>query len=682
MHHAKHSKAQPALSKHRVAIEERYAAELQKLARKAQVMDLGTFAPVWEQVQSATGETGDLHGQYAKELSETMDRSLRTRSDNEDFKWLKQNESGLLKSARDFDDKLAKYHKADAKAKKKGSASDKLDKKTADAHAAMEAAKGQWVPEAMQTFERFETMERQRLAFLKETIVKYASVDAKHGTQRSAICDGVMASALEFDVAGEIESFCSSKGNLAGGPPNYAADGSPAPSAAGTPRQGSISVPHENGTTPVTATPSKAATGRLVDEDGYTIPPPQANPPWGAEQGAASLNEDDEEGADALSTAPSSKFKVDIKKEAIVENPNDAISTMKQLAATLQGAPSMRRKATRRMSETQSHTSAEGSVDTDQAQTQRRMTVNPSAFAGADDFFASLAPPTSTPSQPAKFAAPPSPLAFDESSPPLAIRASITETVNVLIKGGAVDKVLVTGEVALSAHPSPLETHRRGIARISLSDPGLLGRTVPNEALARAVDPSRPREFAIDLDVLARSSGTALPVLKYQVNVDPADPDPFTPLFVTPLWKCEPTQTSLLVAYQPNDAMRSRLSLTNVSLLVTLQGGGEIGNVQMKPLGAWNAERKAILWKLGDVDLSKSGGGAGEGTPEAQKLLARLDTNEPCQKGTVAVRFTSSGALLSGIDLMVVDEGTGGTKARLDGVSKVVVSGKYGATEA
>ncbi|KAJ3044944.1 F-BAR domain only protein 2 [Rhizophlyctis rosea] len=662
-------------SYHRAAIEEAYAASLTRLARKPVPVELGTFAPVWEQLTASTVEVSQLHSAQAKDLAEIA-KSTGNQGDP-DMQWAKQHETELVKGAKEVEEKLAKYHKAAAKAKKKGN-SDKQDKKTADAHAAAEHMKSQWQPNAAQAFQKLQTIDEKRLSNIKDSIVRFAQSDAKHGSSRPAISDALLAAALNFDVTNEMESFLVAKSNLTGDPTHAytgealsSAGGSAAPS-----RHGSVVIPTQNGQAgPVSAgplsaapsiTPSNGPAGAapLVDEEGYTIPPPSSRAPWETEMGGSGmidLDEDDEH-SDSRSMTPSTKLKVDIRQQAIVENPHDAMNTMKKFASTLPSVPTTRRKNTRRMSDSPSLASAEGLDDL----IRKRTTFAPSIHSSITNH-TTEDPFQTTNHSPLRTA---SPITNDD---PLPLRISITETVNVLLKGGVVDKLLVTGEVSVQVSSGWMnDGRRRGGGRIRLGNAASIGKVITNDAFARSITPDTPHDFALDLDAVARSPGLPVVILKYQVAADPSTYDAFAPVFVTPAWKCEERSTALVLVYQINDAVRNRgITLRDLSFFVTCEGGGKITNVQSKPNAVWNAERRALFWK---VDADTDGGAA-------QKLLARVETGEVGRPGTVAVRFASSGSLLSGVDVGVVEEGSGG-RVRVEGVSKAVVSGKYGAAEA
>ncbi|KAJ3336681.1 hypothetical protein HDU93_002373, partial [Gonapodya sp. JEL0774] len=287
--------------------------------------------------------------------------------------------------------------------------------------------------------------------------------------------------------------------------------------------------------------------------------------------------------------------------------------------------------------------------------------------------------------------------------PKMRIRVHVTETINAMSAGGHVNKILVTGEVSvgvvaveggLANFLATASKRRRSdppIFRLKISNPEYLERIIANEQFLTVAEygpssaPSTPisgvvsfhsGEWDCDAASLAQVSLSSnpetsadeeditqnqlVPLIKYQVRIDDDAKHEFAPLVVRPLWKTAVEHTDLLVGY--NYSGRSRLAtlgggatLSNVEVMVTVGGSAPIGNARMKPLGLWNAEKRALLWRVPDS--------SGEDTTEDNgplKLLARFETPEAseepgCTPGTVVVRFTCSSALVSGIDVNASD---------------------------
>ncbi|KAI8917743.1 Muniscin C-terminal mu homology domain-containing protein [Powellomyces hirtus] len=664
----------------RAAVEEKYATELIRLGKKHTLGPLdkdftGTFQNVWEQLASSLGEVAALHVSFARELAEKMERPLRSRAHTDpDWSKLKQYESEFGRSTKDYDDKIVKYLKATAKAKK-SAASAKSDKKTADATAAKDAAKDQWVPQATEAFERFQRMDESRLTALKETLAKYADLAVRHESAKSAISDGVLAATMSFDVADDITKFCSTKGNNDGTGLAISA-GADGGSSNATSRENSVQILPDvsgasdhaptNGIYPSAMTPA-------VDEEGYTIPPTSISAAWDSSAAGAAIADDEEE---AGSTSTASRIKVAIRSESIVESPEDANKALRQFQNVLGPNPTrLAKRGSRRISLSAEENKAPGSL------AQKRMTMHMGSTDGSpssSDLFGNDPPFISA--MPSLMPIRANSIPFTSSptteSRPARVHASISEQVNVLIRGNEVEKLLLMGDVSLTSPLSFADLDEDKPFTISISNYAELAQAVPNETFAR-VHPSHPEQFEINSRALKQAGMQVVPIIKYQVKI--TDPKQHAPLLVHPIWKCEPTQTSLMLVYQLNPLLRDRLSLADVSFLVPVDAGGEISRVQTKPSGIWNAERKAVLWKVGKVGK--------EAADEPQKLLARMDTTEATNPGTVAIRFTCSGALLSNIGVSCAyPEGSSGNVAEgikapveLGDVVQVFSAGKYGA---
>ncbi|KAJ3089144.1 hypothetical protein HK102_007107 [Quaeritorhiza haematococci] len=716
----------------------------------------------------------------------------------------------------------------------------------------MEASKAQWTAEAVSMFQLFQIMDEKRLNFLRESMIKYSNLDTGHCKTRSSIPDKVLAAAISFDVPTDIETFCSTKGNRTDGVLQAytpAEGGSSGNSGISTPKgRGSISTAEgtPNATSPADSSfPPLKSNGTIshqpsqlqhqsgqpmVDEEGYSVPPPQHNDPF--KIAPSSLDDDDHEDGHGRD---STKFRIDIKNEAIVENPESAMNMMKLLQANLKANPTVRRQTLvgRRSVDTnpfpptdgspastnptlspfapnftqqQQHgeassmtSSMNGSIVAQAAGHRYNSSISSSSigsavatqqpadfFGGAADVPATNSPvstfsrtpfdedsvmggpmvsspnvvvPSASVSSSAPVASPTDFGSFESSAnPPLApanitlpttsqpssqlpspvhLDLHVTETINVLMKAGVVDKLLVVGEVSVSAAalasssssaspPSPSILHKlwaEKSVRIRIKGArGVLEKMIPNASLAAieasssSPSPSQQENdhhedaLVIKLGALLPSSSDAptpasVPVLKYQVKANAeVNPQAYVPLYVSPFWKIEEQMTSLLVAYKGNEVVigdagndggvdqegqkaqpkRRRVTLNDVSFLVNVNGaegstGFEVKNVQTKPFGIWNPERKALLWKVGDLggqvssststsdattegrsstsSVSSTDGGA---TGAPVKLLARFETTTRGAPGPVAIKFAVKDALLSGLEFVMEPEESAG----------------------
>ena len=266
------------------------------------------------------------------------------------------------------------------------------------------------------------------------------------------------------------------------------------------------------------------------------------------------------------------------------------------------------------------------------------------------------------------------------------LNASVVETVSAWFAHGQITKAIVIGELALSHTASDASTKMS--EGIRLENFPVLEKVAPNPNFITQV-PSKAGEYTVDLSQISRTTVA----FKYQVHLNEGNLAAHVPMMLTPSWKVEPTQTSVILNYEFNPAFASptgrSVSMKNVTVLITLEGA-KASACQSKPVGTFSKEKSLIYWKLGDITL--------DGYAEApHKLLARFSTDSEAKPGSVEVRWEMSGdgaaGLGSGLGLSLTanpkeeggsdpfaDEGTMTTPAgawKEVPVLRKVVSGKY-----
>ena len=266
------------------------------------------------------------------------------------------------------------------------------------------------------------------------------------------------------------------------------------------------------------------------------------------------------------------------------------------------------------------------------------------------------------------------------------LNASVVETVSAWFTHGSVTKAIVIGELALSHTASGTSTQTS--ESIRLENFPVLEKVAPNPNFITQV-PSKAGEYFVDLSQISRTTVA----FKYQVHLDEGNLAAHAPMVLTPTWKVESMQTSVILNYTFNPAFASptgrSVSLKNVMVLITLDNS-KASACQSKPVGTFSKEKSLIYWKLGDITLN--------GYAEApHKLLARFSTESEAKPGNVEVRWEISGdgatGLGSGLGLSQVastkeeggsdpfaDEGTTTTPAgawKEVPILRKVVSGKY-----
>ena len=219
------------------------------------------------------------------------------------------------------------------------------------------------------------------------------------------------------------------------------------------------------------------------------------------------------------------------------------------------------------------------------------------------------------------------------------LNGSIVETVSAWFSNGQVTKAVVIGELAL-ANIGPETQARSGTESIRLDNFPVLEKVAPNPTFITQI-PSKSGEYVVDLSHLARTSVA----FKYQVHLEEASLAAHAPIMLTPNWKVEPTQTSVILSYSFNPAFCSAakrsVSLQNVIVAINIEQAKALSCLS-KPVGIFSKEKSLIYWKLGDLTLD-----AYEEAP--QKLLARFATESEAKPGNVEARWEISGEHASGL---------------------------------
>ena len=218
------------------------------------------------------------------------------------------------------------------------------------------------------------------------------------------------------------------------------------------------------------------------------------------------------------------------------------------------------------------------------------------------------------------------------------LNASVVETVSAWFTHGQITKAIVIGELALSHTASEAST--KTSEGIRLENFPVLEKVAPNPNFINQV-PSKAGEYTVDLSQISRTTVA----FKYQVHLNEGNLAAHVPMMLTPSWKVEPTQTSVILNYAFNPAFACpsgrSVSMRNVTVLITLEGV-KASACQSKPVGTFSKEKSLIYWKLGDITL--------DGYAEApHKLLARFSTETEAKPGMVEVRWEISGESVAGL---------------------------------
>ncbi|KAL9599215.1 MAG: hypothetical protein Q9219_003996 [cf. Caloplaca sp. 3 TL-2023] len=219
------------------------------------------------------------------------------------------------------------------------------------------------------------------------------------------------------------------------------------------------------------------------------------------------------------------------------------------------------------------------------------------------------------------------------------LNASVVESVSAWFSSGQVTKAVVIGELALVYNAS--ETNpAASIENIRLENFPVLEKVAPNPSFVTQT-PSRSGEYSVNLAQMFRTAVA----FKYQVHLEESNLAAHAPIVITPSWRIEPKQVSVIVSYAFNPAFVSPASrsvtMKNVVVMVNLDST-KAQTCQSKPVGNFSKEKSLIYWKLGDITLD----GYAE-TP--QKLLARFGTETEGKPGSVEARWEISGEAAAGL---------------------------------
>ena len=197
-------------------------------------------------------------------------------------------------------------------------------------------------------------------------------------------------------------------------------------------------------------------------------------------------------------------------------------------------------------------------------------------------------------------------------------------------------------------------TKRRWVTRenIRLENFGQLDKVAPNQTFVSQSSAERPGEYQLELAPVVGSRPQV--AFKYQVHLDTASMAKQAPLLLTPSWKVEPTQTSVILTYTLNPAFASSaITLHNVMLVLSLgDGSSRAASCQSKPAGNFSKERNAIYWRIDELSIAPG--------KAPEKVIARFSTPE----GTGTVGKAEARWELTDVDASI---GSGLTLSASDG---------------
>ncbi|ORZ15182.1 hypothetical protein BCR42DRAFT_416576 [Absidia repens] len=435
------------------------------------------------------------------------------------------------------------------------------------------------------------------------------------------------------------------------------------------------------GTQPSSPHQQNTTSNILVDEEGFSIPPPDRTP-WAASSSSATSptsptitstsSDDQQDTGDLMSLDNSSlygatpRIKLDIKNDSVIQEDaktsqvalTRVASMLKETNPVASKRPRGRRELRSQliqgntlsvyqpsiaslapssplsMSTTldDSHPSANSPPPSDNNNSNESpKQTGLSPFAHDDDADASE---STTPAPPTQIMDEPT-AAVDgaESGPNVNVR--ITETIHAQLQQGQVHRLMVTGEVALLCErrddisdsapvqfilkPNGAEiTHvEDGIQRLQQDDDG---DNDDSEGMVYQFTPNDSNDYTT--------------YLHYRQSKDLV-----APLLAKPMWKCDPDQARLMIKYS------STTSALDQVMMMT-QVGGDCHGAQSMPTGQWMVDQQRMVWSLGN-----------NVTSQEQVIRAKFATvSQANPQQPIALRFEMNNQLVSNI---LVTSGSG-----------------------
>ncbi|KAL8882210.1 MAG: hypothetical protein Q9198_000755 [Flavoplaca austrocitrina] len=379
--------------------------------------------------------------------------------------------------------------------------------------------------------------------------------------------------------------------------------------------------------------PQPAERGPQRDTEGYNVAPPAVDEISRAQQEAAA-NEPDQP-----------QFKLDIRSEPIHEEGLDTLSNMAStLRAQAQQIPTPRKPSANRGRRDVRNTVFVPSPQPSDFSGSGDSPFQPQGALGAGKA-SSLSSEAQQGSDSHSIRSAHSATSLVQTTakhPEMAeagLNASVVETVSAWFLSGQVTKSVVIGELALAHNASESATNSRS-ENIRLENFPVLEKVAPNPTFVTPI-PSRSGEYTVNLGQISRT----MVAFKYQVHLEDSNLAAHAPIVISPSWKIEAGQASVIVNYSFNSAFVSpagrRVGLKNVVVVINL-ANNVAQACQSKPVGHFSKEKSLIYWRLGDVSL--------DGYADSpQKLLARFTTETEAQPGNVEVRWEISGEAAIGL---------------------------------
>jgi len=194
----------------------------------------------------------------------------------------------------------------------------------------------------------------------------------------------------------------------------------------------------------------------------------------------------------------------------------------------------------------------------------------------------------------------------------------------------------ISGEIALAYNSQ--EGDNPSTITVRMDNFAVLEKVAPNPAFITAV-PDRAGEYTVSTNNIHKTAVA----FKYQVHIGESNASSYSPIIISPAWKLEPHQASVIITWKSNpfyhrlNDCKKPFTLRNVIFVVGVEGA-QSSSCQSRPTGTFSKERGRLAWKMGDLTIDP------EDTENAGgKVLARFATDGMTKGTPVESRWEISG---------------------------------------
>lgn len=199
------------------------------------------------------------------------------------------------------------------------------------------------------------------------------------------------------------------------------------------------------------------------------------------------------------------------------------------------------------------------------------------------------------------------------------LNASIVEVVSAVVKDGVVSRAQLVGEIALNYRGEKSE------ANIRVGNLKIFDYITANDAFVHAIDSSKGLYKA---NLGSITNGPESIGFKFISQ----NAEKFVPVDFSPIWRIEPNQSSLMLAYKVADSFlrESPVILHDLVISVPIEGGTAVSAFS-KPHAVFNKAKQRIVWQFTQPVVVKAG--------FEERLLCRFSTEGPAREAAKGIEI-------------------------------------------